>query len=289
MKFAFLLMYELRAVKKTYQELYKNLIKPYDADIFICVQKALNDDDERLNLFNENVICKEIYDKPEPISYFGIENNLNVTSMDDHTTSRHNWNKYSNLQVYINYHKMAQIISKHVDKYDYFILIRCDSYILFPFPDKKLFENIPKFMYFINAQYCKGWGDKGIPTFIHRNYILDYLNSYYNIISNPSYKPEIINALNASGLLNQEKFQNKCLSLVNLQDKIQKINSLNYYWTAENVNDYNTWSCPHYSPIYNNVICKYDGQCNEAHENYNLWLNGKRWKFDINNNYFYLG
>ena len=286
MKFAFLLMYELRAINKTYEGLYNNLIKPYDADIFICVQKTFPDDYEMLNLFNENIICKEIYDKPDPNIYFGSENNLNIT--DPVAERHHNWNIYSNLQIYINYHKMAKLISNYIDKYDYFIIIRCDSYILFPFPDKQLFENMPESMYFIDANYCKKWGDNGIATFVHRNYILDYLNSYYNIISNPLYKPEIKNILKTSNTLNQENFQNKCLYLLNLTDKIKKINNLNYYWTAEKINDYNTWSCPHYHPIYNNVICKYDEQCYEAHQNYNLWLDGKRWKIN-NDKCFYLG
>lgn len=149
-----------------------------------------------MSLFQENVVCKEIYDKPDPIKYFGKNNTLNIVK------GVHNhWNKHSNLQIYINQHKMAQVISKVVDNYDYFILIRSDSTILFPFPDKSIFEKLTPAMYFIDAKYSKHWGDIGMPAFIHKNYILHYLNSYYNIISNNWYIPKIMKILKAENLV----------------------------------------------------------------------------------------
>jgi hypothetical protein len=272
MKFAFLVMCEFKGVKSTIDRLYKNLIKHYDADVFICVQKALPDDEERMNLFSENVVYRELYDKPDPATYFGEENNLNV--MND------NWNIPSNLQLYINYHKMAKVIEKIYDKYDYFIIARTDSHILFPFPDKQLFEKVPKAMYFIDAKYNKWWGDIGIPGIIHKNYILDFLSCYYNIISNKEYRLSMCkivndeNILQKSGALNQERFMYICLRILDIYDKIKIIENLNYFWTAEKIDDYTTWSKPHLHPTRPNIISKYDDQCNEAYDNCDLWNSG---------------
>ena len=274
MKFAFLVMCELRAVESTIDGLYKNLIKPYDADIFICVQKALSNDEERMNLFSENVVYRELYDKPDPVTYFGEENNLYLVN-----ESQCNWNFYSNLQVYINYHKMAKVIENVYDQYDYFIILRTDSQILFQFPDKQLFEQLPESVYLLDANYCKKWGDIGFPGIIHKNYILNVLSCYYNVISKRQYREsmfEIIhreNIIHNIGSLNQERFFYICLRIFNLLDKLKKLKNLNFFWTAEIVNDYTTWSKPHMHPT-RNVISKYDDQCDEAYDNYALWSSG---------------
>lgn len=285
MKFAYLLMYELRAVHSTVQNLYDNVINRYDADVFICAQKTFQDDEDRLKLFNKNVVYSELYDKPDPREYFGSNNNLDIIAGF--------WNNPSNLQIYINYHKMANAILNVVDKYDYFILLRSDSQILFPFPDKELFETAPEAMYFIDAKYSNIWGDEGIPTFIHRNYIIKLLNSYYDIIYNKHYSEPTINVINkynvinSHGGLNQERFQNTCLYLLDLTNKKKFIKALNYYFTAcPRDNNHISWSVPHNYEKYN-VICKYDTQCDEAHENYNLWLNENKWVF--RNDSMYIG
>jgi hypothetical protein len=267
MKFAFLVMCELRGVKSTIDGLYKNLINQYDADIFICVQKTFPDDEERMNLFKEKVVYRELYDRPDPVAYFG-ENNISNVGHDRDA----NWNAYSNLQIYINYHKMAKVIENVYDQYEYFIILRTDSQILFPFPDKQLFEIAPETIYLTDSNYCKIWGDIGFPGIIHKKYILELLNCYYNsIVYHRQYILEIINCENIE--LNQERFFYVCLRVLNLLDKIKKIKNLNYFWTAEIVNDYTTWSIPHMHPTHN-VISKYDDQCDEAYSNSDLWNSG---------------
>ena len=279
MKFAYLVMTELRSLDKTIQQLYDYIINPYDADIFICVQQTFSDDNEKIKLFNKNVVHSEIYTKPDPNIYFGTNNNINIRSG--------SWCVPSNLQIYINYHKMSQIIEKYVDKYDYFITLRTDVCILFPFPDKHLFENIPNALYSVDATYCKDWGGCGFSVFIHKKFIMNYLMCYYNIISNKIYKPILINNFNKLGYdcSNQENFLNICLKIMNnpsethsILDNKKYIKNINYYYTAKALNDYTTWSKPSIHPIYN-VICKYEGQCAEAYQNFKIWQNGK-WKYD---------
>jgi hypothetical protein len=279
MKFAYLVMTELRSLDKTIQQLYDYIITPYDADIFICVQQTFSDDNEKIKLFNKNVVHSEIYTKPDPNIYFGTDNNINIRSG--------SWCIPSNLQIYINYHKMSQIIEKYVDKYDYFITIRTDVCILFPFPDKQFFENIPNALYSVDATYCKNWGGCGFSVFIHKKFIMNYLMCYYNIISNKIYKHLLINNFNKLGYdhSNQENFFDICLKIMNnpgethsILDNKKYIKNINYYYTAKTLNAYTTWSKPSIHPIYN-VICKYEGQCDEAYQNFKIWQNGK-WKYD---------
>jgi hypothetical protein len=276
-------MYELRAVNSTVKNLYDKVINHYDADVFICAQKTFKDDEERLNLFNKNVVYSELYDKPDPREYFGPHNILD--RIDKEKQNDLTWNKYSNLQIYINYHKMANIVSKVIDKYDYFILLRSDVEILFSFPEKELFEKIPEAMYFIDCNYSKEWGDRGIPTIIHRNYILGLLNSYYNVISNAKYIKNLnyiiikYKILEKPAGLNQERFQNICIDLCNLRKNVKYITSLNYFLTSCSKDNFiTTWSIPKKHEKYN-VICKYEFQCDEAYKNLNLWLNKSKWEF----------
>ena len=99
MKFAYLVMTELRSLSKNIQNLYNYIINPYDADIFICVQESSNNDYESIKLFSKNVMYNEIYKRPDPNKYFGEPNNTNIQCK-----GIDNWNMPSNLQIYINYH-----------------------------------------------------------------------------------------------------------------------------------------------------------------------------------------
>ena len=170
MKFAYLVMTELRSLSKNIQNLYNYVINPYEADIFICVQEFSDTDYEKISLFDKNVLHSEIYKKPNPNVYFGLNSNINIQCIGDDK-----WNKESNLQIYINYHKMADIIKDKINDYDYFITMRTDVCILFPFPRKQIFDIIPNSLYSFDSEYSKGWGGSGYCVFIHKNLILEML------------------------------------------------------------------------------------------------------------------
>jgi hypothetical protein len=212
-----------------------------------------------------------MYDKPRPSDYFGDANNLDIC--DDSNNFKFN----SNLQIYINHHKMKKAIEPFYNEYDYFIIIRTDSQILFPFPTKDLFTS--ESIYLIDANYCKEWGDIGIPGIIHKKYILDFLSCYYDVISSPEYKQPLLYIIHNERLdhlstkINQEWFFYVCLKLTKLINYIKKIKNINYYWTAEMENDYTTWSVPKLHSS-RNLICKYENQCNEAYANLELWNSG---------------
>ena len=276
MKFAYLVMTELRSLNKNIQNLYNYIINPYNADIFICVQETSQDDYEKIKLFHKNVVHSKIYKKPNPYTYFGPNSNVSITRCDGDM-----WNRAANLQIYINYHKMAQVIKNVVNNYDYFITMRTDVSILFPFPRKEFFDMIPQDMYSFNTEYSKVWGGSGYCAFIHKSLIQKYLNCYYFVISNKVFKNILLNNFYVPSQkkfsCNQEKFQKICFKLTNMSEP-KYIKNTNLYYNATKLDDYTTWSSPKVHPKYN-VICKYPNQCSEAYDNLNLWNSGYRWKY----------
>ena len=165
MKYALLIMYELRGVKKTIGDLYKYIVDFYDADIFILCQKQYDDDEERIKLFNRNVKFVKLYDKPNPKDYFNIDeefifsNYKNMSKKNDEY--RGLWNTPGNIQICINLNEMAKVLKDYINDYDYYIGVRSDIEILFPFPDKELFNDIPNDIYGFYPNYCSSCGGIG--------------------------------------------------------------------------------------------------------------------------------
>ena len=294
MKFAFLIGGELRGVKKTINNLYKYIIDYYDADVFLLCQKYFEDDEERLSLFNKNVVYSKLYDKPNPNDYFNKE--FKETNKIDMVT----WNKYENLQIFITMNEYLKVIEGCKHEYDYFINFRTDINMLFPLPEKSIFETVPKGVYMFEFNYSIVWGDQGLCNFIHKDFIDDYLKSCYDFIKNndintplftsriniydyiPDYKSNysIDNSIMNRGLTSE------FLLFLALQDKGIKINSIynpNFFYTAESLNGRTTKETIKLDPTTNNFF-KYQEQLIEVYDNLKLWENNYRWFYDIDNN-----
>ena len=71
MKFAYIVMFELRSLPKTIDDLYSRIIDYYDADVFLICQNQFEDDEERVKLFSRRLVKSELYTKPDPNKYFG--------------------------------------------------------------------------------------------------------------------------------------------------------------------------------------------------------------------------
>lgn len=256
-KFAFLVMYELRCLTQI-EKLYKYIIDFYDADIIICCQE-LEDTQELVKLFDRRVIFKKIYKKPCSSDYFNNHPQLKNAS--------NNWNKESCLQIYINWNEMSHVLEDYKDKYDYFINVRTDIDILFPFPDKYLFETISKGIYTYDAKYASWWGGIGLGIFIHKDYIIQYLKCTYNTLIDQSLSIDFAS-------YNQENFLNLCLQRNNINMKY--MNHLNFFYIATSEKAYTTWAIPERHRLYSGFI-KYSAQVNEVFDNFALWQKGYKW------------
>lgn len=263
MKFAFLVMHELRTLKYI-DKLYQYIIDYYDADVFVCCQNMNNDDtDEQINLFKRRVVQKTYYEKPDPYAHFQNHSLLKAKSQ--------NWNKSSCLQLYINWDKMATEIEHVYHQYDYFIMIRTDINILFPFPEPHLFEIAPKGIYTFDANYCREWGGYYCGVFVHRDFILQLLRCTHTTVMSENLCRQVPNLR----WCNQEKFVNACMRKCGLTYKY--ISHINIIFVVNPVTRYTTWGEVLEHKKYKDDLIKYTGQVDEALNNLELWNNGYRW------------
>lgn len=271
MRFAFLVMYELRAIHKTIEQINKRIIDYYNADVFVVCQNQFDDDEQRIKLFKKPPIHCTLYKKPDPVNVFG-------TSLLKIPEGDNSWKSPGNLQVYINNKYFADILRPYIENYDYFIIMRVDCNYLFDLPPPDLFTKIPYAVYSFHPEYARGWGGSGGGNFVHKNYIYDYLLAYWNILTDKRAYDLLINRINR-GIFNQERMLELGLSYKNIP--VKYITNINYYYTGETLNDYTTWSKFKIHPVYN-TICKYEEQCTEAYNALELWNNGWRWTFKDN-------
>jgi hypothetical protein len=265
-KFAFLVMYEVRTLINI-EKLYEYVIDYYNADVIICCQE-LDDTSEKLELLKKNQLFKKVYKHINPAEYYN--NNF------EHTDYYSNWNNNCCLQIYINWNEMASVLEQYKNDYDYFILLRSDINIAFPFPKKELFENITDGIYTFDANYARSWGNYSTGVFVHNKFIIDYLNCTKKVLQDnnlirkflfefPSYK-------------NQENFKLYCMSVSNLTFNF--INNINIYFITESMDTRSTWSIP---TLIDNEFVKYPEQYNEVKDNLQLWNSGYVWVYENNN------
>jgi len=265
MKFAIIIMFELRSFYKTIDFFSKYLIDFYNADIFIVCQEHFPNDSEKLKYFEKYgdrvKICK-LYKKPDLSEYFGKEC---IHFLKKKFGMGAGFSTPACLQAYINHYEAAKCIKPYVNDYDYFIIMRIDINILFEFPPIEFFENqLSPAIYTFRPKYAY-WGGSGLGNFIHKNFIIQYLEAYYD---------RLLNFQTINDNFNQENFLTHSLKCKNLQ--MVEIIHINYFYTADDVKSYTTWSKPVMHPKYN-VVCKYIPQVDEACANLKLWENGYRW------------
>lgn len=263
MKVAYLIMGECRFPKTSVQKINKYIVEFYGADLYICCQKVSGIDEEIVNqAFTKNVQYRSVYDKPDPCLFFE-----NPRLMEYPTDNCFN-EPY--LQYYINLYKMSEIISDKVGQYDYFMCMRPDMDILFPFPEPEVLESIPIGVYSIDAAYARHWGGLSIGIFVHKSHIIDYLRCYNDVIKNRLFDSFLENHI----IKNQEHFFLYCLKQKQIGFKY--INNLNYFFTADNLSDRTTWSYIQFDESRQKYF-KYKDQYEEAFQNLGLWENGFRW------------
>lgn len=267
MKFAFLVMYELRSTYKCIEALKSKVIRFYNADVFVLCQRQFEDDATRLSLFDTNVKHAELYDKPNHLEYFGQDSNIILPSFGL-------WNIASNSQIYINNHKMSKIISPVVDDYDYYILLRSDIQILFDFPSPEIFEKLSPGLHAHSCPMFNEFGGIGLANFVHKNFILDYLTAPYDAIVDKSLRPRFDSLIQTS-IFNQEIFCTFALQCKGMSTR--RMGGLNFFYTADSVDSYTTWATPAVHETYK-VVYKYRSQVDYAFESYNRWITDPKWK-----------
>ena len=259
-KYAVCMWGQLRSVKEIIGNLYKNLLEPLEADLFIMAQKTGTDIDKNIDLFKtENKI---IYESP------------NVTEIFINYNKLFNCNNYlniSHLNIYYNFYEIGKTFGDIFEKnYEYIILTRSDFLHLFPFPDvSSLYENKEDLHYWCYNGHEHG-GINLTLICVPSTYIKSYLFSYWTYLQDSS-NIERFNRM--SGELNVEVFAKVIFNDNNW--KIGKIEP-NSFITASSLNEITTWAKVHYSNTYK-VFYKYEEQVIRAFDCLKQYKNNEKW------------
>ncbi|CAK9101619.1 Uncharacterized protein SCF082_LOCUS47511, partial [Durusdinium trenchii] len=123
---------ELRAVLATAGPLREMVLDPLNADLLILAQHHFADDEHRLAVLSATgrVVYAEVYEKPEPGSFFGEDHYELMMRV------KGNWLNPGNSQVLINHKLLSECIKSRslYEKYDLFVFSRSDMLHLLPFP-----------------------------------------------------------------------------------------------------------------------------------------------------------
>jgi hypothetical protein len=259
-KYAVCMYGELRSINTVINNFYDNFINQLNADFYLMVQKTNEEEmDNTINMFEKNVIDKELYNKPENIR--GLFNNY------EKLIQYENYIIDPCLQIYYNF---CKIFKKHGDNfeknYDYIIITRSDYLHLFPFPDILQINNNKNIIWCYDGHE---WGGiNGTFLCIPSIFIKEFLSSFF-IYLNDS---ENINRFNNISL-NAEKF-----CKIVFDDKKYKIGKIqnNAFITADSVNTKTTWSTITYSDDYK-VHYKYKQQFDNAFDALKQYNFNKKW------------
>jgi hypothetical protein len=264
LKYAICIWGELRGVKSTIEKFYINLIKPLNADVFLMVQKTNDENmDSSFDLFQENVIEKVLYDRPDNIKdNYKKFNELNEKNSENYIID-------SALQVYYNFYKIYEKFGDvFEEKYDYIIFTRSDFLHMFPFPDMLEISNQTDIFWCYDGSE---WGGVNfnlvcVPSF----YVKKYISNFYYYLQEDKY----INKLKNMSL-NGEKYAKFIFDDNNW--KIGKIEN-NAFITTDSNNERTTWNKVQFSEKYN-VFYKYEEQLNNTYDALQKYNDGKKWKY----------
>jgi GDP-L-fucose synthase len=267
-KYAVCMYGQLRAVETTIEKLYDNLVKPFDADLFVMAQTTGTDIDKNINLFKTK--NKIIYEAPDCTNIFINYHNL---------LRNNNYIDIAALNVYYNWYKINETFGNIFEEnYEYVILSRTDYLHLFPFPDiTSLYEKDDLFWCYDGHE----WGGINVTQVcIPSKYIKNYLCCAYNYLQDSN---NIERFNNMSHCLNAETFFK-----IMFDDKNWKIGKIqpNAFITASNNSEITTWGQITYSHEHK-VFYKYHDQLNRAFNSLKQYNNNNnKWSLIfLNDNY----
>ena len=249
---------ELRAVKETVANIYSNLVDVLDADIFICTQKTFEDDAERLKLFDRKVVCKEIYERPDPLLYMPKIREFPYGG---------NWRYPGGEHFYVNMWKMAQVLKMFSAEYDYFIFMRSDTNVLFPIK-KDFWENA------IHVQEGSEHGGINMNMLvIPSQIVVEYCLSFSDCVNEPySFMSAEHDHLGLDkNHLNTERY---CRNIFIHKKYETKIYPCNCFLTAGSLDDRTSWSVIQYDNE-KGVFYKYKEQLDLAFDNKRKYNDGQ--------------
>lgn len=153
MKIAICLVGQLKALDACMPSLYDKTIKPSNADVIVCVNRATDNDEELLKKIPSNVVYSEIYEKECLETYFPpifyekhVEPARKIVQGYDHPRfgdckpagAMCNYlaplvGGMNHLIKLLNWQRLVKVV-KSLDDYDFYLVTRSDHFVLFPHP-----------------------------------------------------------------------------------------------------------------------------------------------------------
>jgi hypothetical protein len=168
-----------RAIKSTYENFYKKMVEPLNADVFMVLQeidKEDNHDIDNINLYKK-VEGKITYHNPNVNEIYKTYDKLNKNIIN-------NYNSDSHLKVIYNFYKINEIFGNLFESnYKYIILSRTDFLHLFNFPDilKLSPHSLDNEIFWCYDGHEYG-GINATLICIPSSKIREYLSFYYNFL-----------------------------------------------------------------------------------------------------------
>jgi hypothetical protein len=280
-KIATCLFGPIRGTKRCYPTLVKNIIDQWDCNLFFCLQNSDKDDYKKIKEIKGNIIDFEIYQNENLETCFSknfyskLASYAKLALHSDSDSLSYDVNflgpfvgSHAALLARLNFARLAKMLEKHINRYDYFLITRLDHFYLFPIFDKS----------FLNPDYIfkydgHDWG--GINSellIVPSNIVLEWLNFNKSFLNEEQYTDFII-----SGMEKVRRKNSEYLTRLMFDYKKWKFKtfSMNSFISADSAQDKSNHQSIKSSEEY---IWKYDCQFSKCLENYKLWQNGYIWK-----------
>lgn len=294
MKIALCLNGTMRSPNNCLHTLYNNIIKPWDTDVIVCINKCYSDDYERVNKLKQygaNLIEVDIKQQDDPFTVFSDSFYRKLVPfvkkrilLEESFNAFVEWfgflgpitGRSSSLHIRLNWYKLSNIVKKYVSNYDYFIITRPDHLYLFPLFDKHLLTKKDTIYHYDHHGFNFGslGGINADFIIVHSSMVLEWLCKHYEYLIKEELQDILIENLSSATHLHSEAYTALITKLCNW--KLNQIN-INSFISADSLNEHTSST-----PVMYDENCKYFYKYHSnflpAIDNLHKWDNNNRWK-----------
>ena len=240
MKVAICLVGQLKALDACMSNFYDMMVKPLNADVIVCVNRASDRDEELLTKIPGNVVYKEIYEKECLDTYFPpifykkhVEPAKQIVQGYDHPKFGDckpmglmcNYlaplvGCMNHLIKLLNWQRLVTVI-KQLDTYDFYVVTRTDHFYLFPHVNPSILKS--DVIYHYDA-HCFG----GINTdclIMSRNNLINWLTDNMKCLVEEKYIDMVVEQMYTNNLWNCEGYSKAVTQIGKYKTKPYLINS----------------------------------------------------------------
>lgn len=294
MKIAICLVGQLKAVDTCMVNFYNMMVKPLNADVIVCVNRASDNDEQLLKKIPGNVVYKEIYEKECLDTYFPpifyekhVKPASKIAQGYDHPRFGDckpmglmcNYiaplvGRMNHLIKMLNWQRLVNVV-KQLDEYDFYVITRSDHFYLFPHVDPTILQSDT--IYHYDAHSFGGMNSDCL--IMSKTNLINWLTDNMKSLVDEKYIDMVLDQMYANNSWNAESHTKSVTQIGNYKTKPYLINS---FVTADN--DTETPPNSHLRFKKTTIdgierLYKYEeSQLQPALTNYNYWKSGGKWR-----------